>query len=342
MKINVAGQVIGVEMITAADGSAFTGSVTALITIDGGTQSASGGTGPTHEGNGLHTYLPTQAETNGDHVAFTFTGAGAIPATVQVYTTFPQTGDNYARMGAPAGASVSADIADIPTVAEFNARTLIASAYFDPTTDTVANVTTVATTANLTNLPAIPANWITSAGIAASALDGKGDWNIGKTGYSISGTKTTLDALNDIAATDIVSAGAITTSTGAVTNVNTVATTTTNTDMRGTDGANTTAPDNAGITANGVAIAALNDLSAAQVNTEMVDVLTVDTYAEPGSVPAATSSIKDKLNWLFALGRNKTTSTSTALAVRDDGDTGDIATAAQSDDTVTYTRDEWL
>lgn len=58
-----------------------------------------------------------------------------------------------------------------------------------------------------------------------------------KTGYSISGTKTTLDALNDIAATAIVSGGAITTSGGAVSNVTTVATTTTNSDMRGTDNA---------------------------------------------------------------------------------------------------------
>jgi hypothetical protein len=38
------------------------------------------------------------------------------------------------------------DIADIPTVAEFNARTLLAASYFDPATDTVANVTTVGTT----------------------------------------------------------------------------------------------------------------------------------------------------------------------------------------------------
>ncbi len=45
------------------------------------------------------------------------------------------------------------------------------------------------------SLPAIPTDWITPAGIldgaftaakfAAASLDGKGDWNIGKTGYSI-------------------------------------------------------------------------------------------------------------------------------------------------------------
>ena len=115
MKKNVAGQVIGCQMVSASDGSAFTGSVTVYVTGDAGTQAAgSVGSGAcTHEGNGFHTYAPAQAETNYDHVAFTFTGSGAVPATVQVYTTFPQTGDNYSRLGSPAGASVSADIAAV-------------------------------------------------------------------------------------------------------------------------------------------------------------------------------------------------------------------------------------
>lgn len=38
---------------------------------------------------------------------------------------------------------------------------------------------------------------IVAGSIASGALNGKGNWNIGKTGYSISGSKTTLDALND-------------------------------------------------------------------------------------------------------------------------------------------------
>ena len=55
---------------------------------------------------------------------------------------------------------------------------------------TIANTTnitagTITTTTSLTNLPSIPADWITAAGIAAAALDGKGNWNIGKTGYSL-------------------------------------------------------------------------------------------------------------------------------------------------------------
>lgn len=115
MKKNVASQKVGCQMVSATDGSAFTGAVTVAVTGDAGTQ-ATGSVGAgacTHEGNGYHTYAPAQAETNYDLVAFTFTGSGAVPATVQIYTAFPQTGDSYARIGAPAGASVSADVAAI-------------------------------------------------------------------------------------------------------------------------------------------------------------------------------------------------------------------------------------
>ena len=49
-------------------------------------------------------------------------------------------------------------------------------------THTDAVIPTVTT---LTNLPAITAGWLTAAGIAAGALDSKGNWNIGKTNYSL-------------------------------------------------------------------------------------------------------------------------------------------------------------
>ena len=94
MKKNASGQqYIGSQMITAADGTAFTGAVTVYVTGDAGTQAlGSVGSGAcTHEGNGYHTYAPAQAETNYDLVAFTFIGTGAIPTTVQVYT-IPTTG----------------------------------------------------------------------------------------------------------------------------------------------------------------------------------------------------------------------------------------------------------
>lgn len=149
MKKNVASQVVGCQMVSASDGSAFTGSVTVSVTGDAGTQ-ATGSVGSgacTHEGNGFHTYAPAQAETNYDHVAFTFTGTGAIPATVQIYTSFPQTGDGFARIGSNGAglsaipwnsswdAEVESEVTDAlnaydpPTNAEMVARTLAAADY---------------------------------------------------------------------------------------------------------------------------------------------------------------------------------------------------------------------
>lgn len=112
MKRNVSSQIVGAQMVDVSTGGAFAGAVSVYVTGDGGTQAiGSVGSGVcTAEGNGFFSYAPTQAETNYDHVAFTFIGTGAIPATVQIYTTFPQTGDNFARLGAPAGASFAADI----------------------------------------------------------------------------------------------------------------------------------------------------------------------------------------------------------------------------------------
>ena len=129
MKKNVSGQKVGCQMVSASDGSAFTGSVTVAVTIDAGTQATgsveSGAC--THEGNGYHTYAPAQAETNGDLLAFTFTGTGAIPVTVQVYTGFPQTVDNATNISAiktvtdaiPNGGALTTISGKIDTIDDF-------------------------------------------------------------------------------------------------------------------------------------------------------------------------------------------------------------------------------
>ena len=119
MKKNVASQVIGAQMVSASDGSAFTGTVTVYVTRAGAQLIGTVGSGVcVHEGNGFHTYAPSQAETNSDHIAFTFVGTGAVPATVQVYTNFPQTGDTFTRLGAPVGASISADLVTIDGIVD--------------------------------------------------------------------------------------------------------------------------------------------------------------------------------------------------------------------------------
>jgi len=89
-------------------------------------------------------------------------------------------------------------------------------------------------------------------------------------------------------------------------------------------------------------IAALNDLSAAQVNAEVVDVIDTDTSVEVTQPPAATSSLRARIGWLFALARNKMTQTASTATLRNDDDNGSIATSTDSDDGTTATRGEWI
>ena len=179
MKKNLASQSIGVQMITASDGTNFTGTVTVVITIDNGTQSASGGTAPAHEGNGYHSYSPTQAETNGDHVAFTFTGTGAITSTVQVYTEFPQTGDNYARIGANgAGLSDLVTATGFATPTNITAATGIVLSGVTHTGAVIPNVTLVATTTALTGK--------TGFSLSAAGIDAV--WDEPTSGHTTAGT----------------------------------------------------------------------------------------------------------------------------------------------------------
>ena len=261
MKKNVASQSIGAEMITAADGTIFTGAVSVLVTINNGTQTAGGGTAPAHEGNGYHSYTPTQAETNGDHIAFTFIGTGAISATIQVYTTFPQTQDHTTPIAnidtvvdliksdttailvdtgtsIPLGITVlDAKIDDVPTVAEFNARTLLAANYFDFTTDSV----TVGTNSDKTGYSltqAFPTNFadmaitVTTGQVTAGNMRGT-DSALLAASYTApdnasitsiladtnelqlnQGNWLTATGFSTLVATDIVTGGAITTSGG--------------------------------------------------------------------------------------------------------------------------------
>ena len=261
MKKNVTSQSIGAEMITAVDGTIFTGAVSVLVTINNGTQTAGGGTAPAHEGNGYHSYAPTQAETNGDHIAFTFIGTGAISATIQVYTTFPQTQDHTTPIAnidtvvdlikgdttailvdtgtsIPLGITVlDAKIDGVPTVAEFNARTLLAANYFDFTTDSV----TVGTNSDKTGYSltqAFPTNFadmaitVTTGQVTAGNMRGT-DSALLAASYTApdnasitsiladtnelqlnQGNWLTATGFSTLVATDIVTGGAITTSGG--------------------------------------------------------------------------------------------------------------------------------
>ena len=85
-------------------------------------------------------------------------------------------------------------------------------------------------------------------------------------------------------------------------------------------------------------IAALNNLSAAEVNAQVLDVLNTDTFAELSSIPAAATSLSNMIRLLYLLARNKTTQTTSAMTLRNSADSADIGTAPVSDSSGTFTK----
>ena len=169
--------------------------------------------------------------------------------------------------------------------------------------------------------------------------------NNDKTGYSISGTKTTLDALNDVSTADVNAQCDTAISDAALATAANLATVDTNVDAILVD-----TNELQGDWTNGgrldllldqviTDIAALNDLSAAQVNAEVLDVLNVDTFAEPTGVPAATDTLVTKLGYLYMALRNRVDVTSTKKTFYDDAGTAEWEKDL-SDDGTTYSESE--
>lgn len=77
------------------------------------------------------------------------------------------------------------------------------------------------------------------------------------------------------------------------------------------------------------------------INGEMVDALSVDAYAEPGSgAPASSASLSDKIGYLYKAWRNKITQTSSTYSLYGDDTTTVHHTATLSDDGTTFTKTE--
>jgi hypothetical protein len=87
------------------------------------------------------------------------------------------------------------------------------------------------------------------------------------------------------------------------------------------------------------AIVALNDISTAEVNAEMVDALNVDTYAEPTGVPAATLALAAKISWMFMALRNELRVSGSKKTFYDDSGAAEWAKNL-ADDGLTYTESE--
>lgn len=92
-------------------------------------------------------------------------------------------------------------------------------------------------------------------------------------------------------------------------------------------------------TALDAAIAALNDLSAADVNAQVLDVLNTDTFGEPTGVPPATATPLTKLGYIYMTIRNQITVTATKKTFYDDSGTAEWEKDL-SDNGTTYTETE--
>jgi hypothetical protein len=70
-------------------------------------------------------------------------------------------------------------------------------------------------------------------------------------------------------------------------------------------------------------------------------VVWAQVLAELSSVPGVTASVKDALNWIFTLARNKRTQTNSTETVLKDDESTPLATSTKSDDGTTFTRGEY-
>jgi len=131
-----------------------------------------------------------------------------------------------------ASANLDTQIADLPTVAEFEARTLVAAAYFDPSSDAVANVTLCATTTTNTDMRGTDsANTVAPANSDVAAIKAKTDQFV-------------FTVANQVDANALTGGGGDDAAT-----IYTYFTSGTNENAFKATGFNTVAPDNASITA---------------------------------------------------------------------------------------------
>ncbi len=77
------------------------------------------------------------------------------------------------------------------------------------------------------------------------------------------------------------------------------------------------------------------------VNTEVLDVLTVDVQAELGAVPPAATTLASILRWLYALASNKKQQTATTQTLKNRANTADIGSQPVTDDGTTGTAGPW-
>lgn len=199
--------------------------------------------------------------------------------------------------------------------------------------------------ANTVTATAIAANAITAAKIATDAIDADALAADAVTeiqsGLSTSAEIAAVQADTDNIQTRLPAAlvsGRMDSSVGAMAaNVITAAAVATDAIDNDAISANAVTEIQSGL-ATAAAVSGLNNLSAAQVNAEVLDVLNVDTFAEITSIPAAVTTLAAMLRTLYAFCTNEVDETATLQTLRNRADSASIGTATVSDDNITAVR----
>lgn len=318
--------------------------------------------------------LPHRAEADGSGLTATDVWAAATRTitggTITTYTgDTPQSGDAFARLGAPAGASVSADIAGVQSDTN-DLQTRVPAALVSGRIDAsvgamAANVlTAAATAADFTT--EVTAGLATAANVAAVETDtqdiqsrlpaalvsGRIDSSVGAMAANVmtaaaAAADLTTELQSGLATGSAVSAIDTKLGTPAGASVSAdIAAIEAQTDDIGTAGAGLTAvPWNAAWDAEvqsecADALSAFGPATAAQVATEISDALRTDTLSELAqAAPAATPTIAEALMLLYMALRNQVTQTSATRTIANDAGTV-ICKATTSDNGTTYTRTE--
>ena len=157
---NTSGQYIHVQGVDATTGGIKSGVTWTVRRCIDGTFAAATGTATEDGSTGWYKFALSQADTDGNNIGFNFTGTGAIPQTVNIVTTACD----------PTSTAFGLSLAKTTNITGFNDIAATAVVSSGAITTSGGAVSTVSTVTNAVTLPTIPADWITSSGVAASAV----------------------------------------------------------------------------------------------------------------------------------------------------------------------------
>ena len=202
-----------------------------------------------------------------------------------------------------AAANLPTDIADIPTVAEFEARTIVSADYV-VVGDTIAAVTSVTSVA---------ANGITATSMAADSINAASIKNaaIDAAAFAANAITSTVVADNTVTAAKL--------NADCITNAKIAD------DAIGAENFATDA-----LSADALSDAAVNQIWA-KAFTDLAQ-----------GAPSATASVFTALNHQYMLWRNKTETTATKITVFRDDEAEELITSTISDDGITFSKSEFI